>query len=118
VVDGIQSVFFYVADMDRAVSFYAGVLGLPVLERGDGWSALDCGGVRLGLHLSDGVPEGESGTIVSFRVADARAAAVRLRAAGATVGEVYDEPFGLLVQFEDPDGHSLRLVQPKVPSEA
>jgi predicted enzyme related to lactoylglutathione lyase len=86
---------------------------VPVLERSGEWSALDCGGVRLGLHLSDAVPSGESGAIVSFRVADARAAAARLRAAGATVGEVHDEPFGLLIHLEDPDGHSLRLVQPR-----
>jgi catechol 2,3-dioxygenase-like lactoylglutathione lyase family enzyme len=113
VVDGLQSVFFYVADMDRAVSFYAGLLGLPVLERSDEWSAFDCGGVRFGLHLSDAPRKGESGAIVSFRVADARAAAERLRAAGAEVGDVHDEPFGLLVHLEDPDGHSLRLVQPR-----
>ena len=111
-VEGVQSVFFYVEDMDRAVSFYSGLLGLPVLEEGDTWSAFDCGGVRLGLHLSDVVPKGASTAIVSFRVADAQAAAKQLREAGARVGEVHEEPFGLLVQLEDPDGHGLRLVQP------
>jgi catechol 2,3-dioxygenase-like lactoylglutathione lyase family enzyme len=112
VVDGIQSVFFYVSDMERAIAFYEGLLGLRVLERGDEWSALDCGGVRLGLHRSDTVPQGESGAVVSFRVTDAEAAVERLRAAGANVGDVHEEAFGLLVHLEDPDGHGLRLVEP------
>jgi predicted enzyme related to lactoylglutathione lyase len=112
VVDGIQSVFFYVSDMECAIAFYEGLLGLQVLERGDEWSALECGGIRLGLHRSDAVPTGGSGAVVSFRVADAAAAVERLRTAGADVGEVHEEPFGLLVHLEDPDGHSLRLVQP------
>jgi catechol 2,3-dioxygenase-like lactoylglutathione lyase family enzyme len=112
VVDGIQSVFFYVSDMERAIAFYEGLLGLRLLERGDEWSALDCGGVRVGLHRSDAAPSGASGAVVSFRVADAAAAVERLRAAGANVGDVHEEPFGLLVHLEDPDGHALRLVQP------
>jgi catechol 2,3-dioxygenase-like lactoylglutathione lyase family enzyme len=112
VVDRIQSVFFYVSDMERAVAFYEDLLGLRLVERGDEWSALDCGGVRLGLHRSDAPPGGESGAVVSFRVADAAAAVERLRAGGANVGDVQREPFGLLVHLEDPDGNALRLVQP------
>jgi predicted enzyme related to lactoylglutathione lyase len=113
IVEGIQAVFFYVGEMDRAVAFYNDVLGLPLLERSPTWSALDCGGVRVGLHLAHGDERvGDSGTVVSFRVADAHDAAARLRAAGVRVGDVSEEPFGLLVQLEDPDGNSLRLVQP------
>jgi len=113
IVEGLQAVFFYVRDMERAVAFYNGVLGLEMLERGDAWSALECGGVRLGLHLAHGdEPTVGSGAVVSFRVADVHAAVARLREAGVRVGRPSAEPFGLLVQLEDPDGNSLRLVQP------
>jgi predicted enzyme related to lactoylglutathione lyase len=115
IVDGIQAVFFYVHDMNRALAFYEGLLGLPVQERSPTWSSLDCGGVRLGLHLVDPADRGPAanGAVVSFRVSDARAAQQRLREAGAKVGEVSEEPYGLLVHLEDPDGHSLRLLEPR-----
>jgi catechol 2,3-dioxygenase-like lactoylglutathione lyase family enzyme len=38
--------------MKRAVKFYRDVLGLKVVEEDDGWSSMDVGGVRVGLHAN------------------------------------------------------------------
>ena len=119
---GVQDVYFYVQDMRRALAFYRDILGLRVTEEDEHWSALDVGGVRVGLHGTDGKPVppvprdahgAKSGGTLTLRVADMRAEVTRLRRAGVKfLGEVVDEPWGSIVAFEDPDGNVLKLMQP------
>ncbi len=119
---GVQDVYFYVQDMARALRFYRDVLGLKVSAEGDDWSALDVGGVRVGLHATGGqpvppVPKDEDGAkaggTLTLRVDDIRAEVARLRAAGVNfLGSVYEASWGSVVAFADPDGNVLKLMRP------
>jgi catechol 2,3-dioxygenase-like lactoylglutathione lyase family enzyme len=120
---GVQDIYYYVQDMGRALRFYRDTLSLRVTEEDEHWSALDVGGVRVGLHGTDEgrpvppVPKDAGGTqaggTLTLRVADIRAEVARLRAAGVKfLGEIYNADWGSTVAFEDPDGNVLKLMQP------
>ncbi len=48
---GADLVYFFVSDMERAVTFYRDVLGLRLVYRtGDDWAQFEAGPVQLGLH--------------------------------------------------------------------
>ena len=50
----------FVADMDRAVSFYRDVIGLPLKFQSPGWSEFSTGETTLALHpASDKNPAGK-----------------------------------------------------------
>jgi methylmalonyl-CoA/ethylmalonyl-CoA epimerase len=68
-------------DLDRAVAFYADVLGCELIARFDppGLAFLRLGGVRL--LLDKAAPS----ALIYLRVDDVRAAADRLRAVGVTI---------------------------------
>lgn len=121
-IEGLQDVYVNVADMQRALAFYQGTLGLRVVESSEHWSALDVGGVRLGLHWTGGPPVPEvpyddhgphTGAVITLRVTDVEEVAAKLRDAGVRVlGAVSHAPWGSLVSFADPDGNVLKLMQP------
>src|ERR671918_147296 len=47
----LDHVYYWTADMSRAVAFYRDVLGLPLARRdGDDWAEFDAGGSRFALH--------------------------------------------------------------------
>jgi catechol 2,3-dioxygenase-like lactoylglutathione lyase family enzyme len=113
------------SDLDRAVEFYGGTLGLTVLERhevmpGHEEVLFDAGGAVICIEHGETTPGGK--TPVSFEVEDLAAAVDALRARGVTFEE-YDLP-GLKTEngvatigslsaawFKDPDGTLLALLQ-------
>lgn len=107
----IERVWFWVADMDRALKFYTEVLGLELVRRyGDEWAELACEPVRLALHGGDGHAPG--GTVV-FEVEDLDEARFALELRGVVfephAGEV--EGVARFVSFADPDGNRLQLIE-------
>lgn len=125
-VRGLFEAHLAVSDLDRSVSFYRDVVGLPVglddRERGAAflWVGADGAGM-LGLWSLGSAPFGLS-SHVAFAVAqdDVLDACARLRALGVTPlsfsGEETDEPSVLgwmpaaAVYFRDPDGHLLEYL--------
>jgi len=110
----LDHVWFWVGDMDRALAFYEGTVGMPVLRRdGDVWAELDAGGVRLGLHGAGDLRELPEGGTVVLRVDDLDLARAALEARGVRfddhVGEV--EGRARFASFEDPDGNRLQLIE-------
>jgi len=112
------TVTIYVSDMERAVAFYTGTLGLKLMYRGGlGYTALDGGkGFEIGLHATypGGPTPGAGGSMsVGFYVDEPIATvADRLRAAGVAV----DRPKAgggpvQLAHFGDPDGNPLYLCE-------
>ena len=80
--DRIGQIAVPVKDVDRAVAFYADVLGLRLLFRAPpGLAFFDCGGVRLMLSRPDGAPD--TGGVVYYAVSDLPAAHAALLARGA-----------------------------------
>ncbi|HEX6330774.1 MAG TPA: VOC family protein [Actinomycetota bacterium] len=110
----LDHVWFWVGDMDRALAFYQGVIGLTVLRRhGDDWSELDAGGARLGLHATRDGAEPERGGTVVLRVDDLDLARAGLEQRGVRFHERIGEVEGRLrfASFEDPDGNRLQIIE-------
>jgi lactoylglutathione lyase len=109
----LSVVYLYVTDMERSLGFYRDLLGIP-LEGDDDWQEATLGEARFALHRAhEGIGELSSGTIhVSLEVADADAAAARVRAAGVPAEETMRDEWGTAVRVVDPDGYELYLFQP------
>jgi len=115
--------FVLTADRDRAKPFYAGALGLPILDEDDFAVTFGlAGGATMRLTA---LPDHKPGnhTVLGWAVADIFAAVAALRAKGLTF-KVYDgfgqdengvwtAPGGgaRVAWFTDPDGNVLSLTQ-------
>jgi catechol 2,3-dioxygenase len=107
----------YVSDMQRAVDFYTGLLGLQLVFRaGEHWAQLDAGGMAIGLHpASAGNPApGTPGSItvgLSVDVPIAEAVATLTAHGVAVRGPVPGGGGTALAFFADPDGNPLYLAE-------
>jgi catechol 2,3-dioxygenase-like lactoylglutathione lyase family enzyme len=111
----IDHVWFWVADMDRAVDFYTGRLGLGLrMRHGDDWAEVDGGGIRIGLHggPGNGASPLPGGTVV-FEVDDLDLAKAGLEQKGLAFDEHLGEVPGYAryASFTDPDGNAMQLIE-------
>ncbi len=109
----VDHIYYWTRDLDRALTFYTEVVGLPMVRRdGDEWAELDGGSVRLALHGTDDENPPASGTVV-LRVDDLEATRWTLEQRGAAfdqyVGEV--EGFARFATFRDPDGNPVQIIE-------
>jgi lactoylglutathione lyase len=109
----LNVVYLYVSDMQRSLSFYRDLLGIP-LEGDEHWQEAQLGSTRFALHLAhEDVGPLSSGTVhVDFEVADLEAATERLRTAGVDVAETMRDDWGAAAEVSDPDGYRLYLFEP------
>jgi predicted enzyme related to lactoylglutathione lyase len=112
----IMQILVPVADLDRAASFYAYILGLPLLFRYPGNAFFDAHGVRL--YLAQPTEPGYTGpATIYFRVDDVTATFEALVARGAGVREApeiahRDADYDLWLAFvQDPDGNNIGLMR-------
>ena len=116
IVRDLHHVSINVTDVDRAVRFYAEVLGLEQLPRPD----FDFGGAWLGVgngrqvHLIQADVPPDRGQHFAFQVDDIDATVAALRASGVDVRGPVDVGGTSARQafFADPDGNRLELNQP------
>lgn len=113
----ISVVYLYVSDMNRALDFYRGLLGIQLEADSEDphWAeALLEGGTRFAIHLAgpDSRPQVPGTTRVNFEVEDLDAAVGRLRAAGVQAGPIEREPWGAMAELVDPDGYVVELFEP------
>jgi predicted enzyme related to lactoylglutathione lyase len=114
-VGPLDHVYYWTADMDRAVKFYEDVVGLRLIRRdGSSWAEFDAGAIRFALHGAvDGHPPEPGGATAVFRVDDLDTVRAALEARGASfrddVGEV--EGFARFASFEDPDGNPVQIIE-------
>lgn len=125
----IGHVHLRVADLDRAIAFYSGVLGLDAMQRyGSGAAFLSANGYHhhLGLNVwqSRGgtpPPAGHTGLYhVAFLYPDrpALAEAVRrVRKAGYRIEGATDHGVSEAVYLSDPDGNGIELYRDRPPEE-
>lgn len=122
-ITGVQDIYYNVSDMKRSIAFYTEALQMKLRFEDDGWTALECGGVQIGLHPTDPgeeifkVPRDSHGvhgqatlTLRSNNVPEDRGRIERH--GGKILGEA-DAPWGHMLVFEDPDGNVLKLMNPK-----
>lgn len=109
-----ELVYFFVADMDRAVAFYGDLLGLPLDYRaGSEWAQFSAGPVKVALHGTASSGQTRTGGTLAFTVADLDATKAKLASQGVSVGhEGGGEGRGpRFVEFSDPDGNVLALFE-------
>jgi catechol 2,3-dioxygenase-like lactoylglutathione lyase family enzyme len=117
-VTGVSELVLEVQELERSEAFYAGLLGLPVVERWAGREAfwvMAGDRTRIGLWRPQiGLEEGRGGVHVHFAMhiaeADFDAAVERLRAAGYPVPvHAFGTDHGRAAYLTDPDGHVVEL---------
>ena len=117
-VTGVNELVLEVVDLERAERFYAGALGLPVVERWEGREAIWVMAgdrTRIGLWRPQvGLEGGRGGIHVHFAMhlpADAYDAAVtRLRSHGLNVRErTFGSEHSRSIYVDDPDGNVVEL---------
>jgi predicted enzyme related to lactoylglutathione lyase len=108
-----MQIWYRVSNLDAARAFY-GRLGFTETYRdAEGrWARLERDGVEL--SVGEEVPEADGeGALLTLDVADAKAEAARLRAAGVQVGVVVEIPGAIrLLDVFDPDGNRIQLSEP------
>jgi len=103
-------VWYRVRDFDAGRAFYTGVLGLEevYVDQDGHWARLRSGNAEIGL--AEGEPK--EGGVATIDVADVKAEAERLRAAGVEVGTVVElHEIIRLLDVYDPDGNRIQLAQ-------
>jgi len=104
-----------VHDVDAALPFYVGVLGLRVTDRPDlgipGAWLVTANGLQVHLVQVEGWT-GDHGHHIAFRVDDIDAAVDALRAAGVDTPDWSDIGAGRQVFVTDPSGNLIELNQP------
>lgn len=114
VLKRLDLTFYWVSDMDRAVSFYRDVLGLRLVRRDeDTWAEFDSGGRRLALHsVGEGQPMTPGGATAVFSVDDLDRAKAELSSRGVKFGHEGDVAgFARFASFLDPEGNTVQLIE-------
>jgi predicted enzyme related to lactoylglutathione lyase len=114
VIERLDLVFYWVSDMERAVSFYRDILGLKLLRQDSAtWAEFDAGGRRFALHLAgDGQPVGGGGATAVFAVDDLNRAKAELTSRGvAFVHEGDVEGYARFASFLDPEGNTVQIIE-------
>jgi uncharacterized protein len=110
-------VILAVDDLDRALGFWTGTLGLKLGHRSGPYAQLDTGATRLALYdaaaMRETVGGGDDRFEIGFKVADVDAAYEQLTTAGAAPAvPPTDRPWGQRTAYvRDPDGHLVELAQ-------
>ena len=108
----ISQIILRVADLDRAVGFWSGLVGFEESMRVEAFAFLDAGDVQLILNQVADVSEDSSWTEIVIEFDDVRAAYDELSERGVPF-EVELRPVTsdgvrdlLAAHFRDPDGHA------------
>ena len=117
-------VILIVEDLDRALEFYTGVLGLRLGHRSGDYAQLDTGATRLALYSRSAMtktlgisleapPANAPGFEIGFKVPQVDVAFSELLARGAAcVVPPTDRSWGQRTAYvRDPDGHLIELAQ-------
>lgn len=109
----------FVSDLAVAKTFYAGALGLNLIDEGDNWLLFDIGGIELmvmGMARPGRLKEvygAECSTVLCLKSEDIQQDYATLQSKGihffSEVTEV--SPGKYYVAFQDPDGNLLELIQ-------
>ena len=113
-VTTLDTVFLWVSDLDRSVSWYRDRLGIRPGPRHGDWQVMAIDGeVTFALHASSEKVAPSRSAVLGFRVDDLHAATDELTGAGSDPVDqtVTDTGFKRFRTFADPDGHLIQLIE-------
>jgi predicted enzyme related to lactoylglutathione lyase len=110
--EGIKTFLHPVSDLAKAKPVYTALLGVPPSADASYYVGYDVAGQHIGL-VPGGGPQGMTGPVAYWHVADIEAKLAEVTAAGAAVKDAPRDVGGgrLVASFTDPDGNVLGLVQ-------
>jgi catechol 2,3-dioxygenase-like lactoylglutathione lyase family enzyme len=114
IAEALDLVYYWTADMDRAVAFYRDVLGLKMIrQEGGAWAQFDAGGRLFALHgAGEGQTVSPGGATAVFSVNDLDAARTALADRGVRITHEGDvQGYARFVSFHDPDGNTVELIE-------
>lgn len=114
VLTGLDHVYYWTADMERAVAFYRDVLELELTRReGGNWAVFSSGGRTFALHGAvEGRPVKPGGATAVFSVDDLDEAMRTLIGRGVAFGHVGEaEGYARFASFADPDGNTVQIIE-------
>jgi predicted enzyme related to lactoylglutathione lyase len=119
-VSGVDFVAVPTADIEAAVQFYGGVLGLhrSVYVEERGFAEFETGNLTLSVIDSEkmGLEHNVNRNAIALQVEDAHVARATLEARGVEFsGEILDTGVCNMAFFSDPDGNALMLHQRYAP---
>jgi catechol 2,3-dioxygenase-like lactoylglutathione lyase family enzyme len=110
--DGVETVFYQVCNMDRAVAFYGDTLGLELKRREENdWAEFTVGGMDLALSGELAVQPSQGGATVVLRTPDMDALVAHLAEKGVRTGKVEDLGGAKMLDIYDPDGNQVVAMQ-------
>lgn len=110
--EGVETVFYQVCSMDKAVAFYRDVLGLELKRReGNDWAEFSVGGVDIALSGELAVPPSQGGATVVLRTPDIAALEKHLAENNVRRGRVEDLGGAKMLDIYDPDGNQVVAMQ-------
>lgn len=116
----LYSVAVFVTDIERAVSFYADDLGLPLTRRGSFGAEFMEGGSHLGVHPAvhpDAKALVGRHTGVTFQVANLLEFCERLHERKVRfLNEPTQQSWGIMAMIADPDGNVIALWENRAPA--
>jgi predicted enzyme related to lactoylglutathione lyase len=117
----LHSIAIFVTDIDRALEFYSGALGLTVHKRGSFGAELLEGDVHIGVHPAvhpDARAMVGRHTGITFHVENLLHVCGELHERGVRfVNEPTQMGFGIMAMVADPDGNIMALWEDKLPEE-
>lgn len=115
----LSRALFLVRNLDQALAFYAGALGLPVTSQTETWARLDAGAAPIDLQV---VADAEAplsvgySPILSFSVTNLAELVPQLLMAGATLdGAIRYTEVASVAVVRAPTGHVLNLMEAVAP---
>jgi catechol 2,3-dioxygenase-like lactoylglutathione lyase family enzyme len=107
----VDTVFYWVSDLERSLEWYARA-GFEPGSRHGGWQVMAVGGETV-FALHEGAPPEGHNAVVSFRVDDLDAHVSNLAEAGILPVDAAPTDTGraLFLTFADPDGNPLQFLE-------
>jgi catechol 2,3-dioxygenase-like lactoylglutathione lyase family enzyme len=111
-IGGIETVYYRICNMDKAVEFYRDVLGLTLKNRAaNDWAEFDVGGYDLALEGELATRPHQGGATVVFRTDDIEALDAHFATHNVVRREIEDLGGAKLLEFYDPDGNRIIAMQ-------
>jgi len=110
----LNSIVLAVSNMDKSIKFYRDVLGLKLVEhKSSDWSELKAGNFYIGLYQAK-PRKSDGGSLPTFEVVDIKKTVAGLKKKKVKfINDLYEEDYGFLAVFSDPDGYCYELFQEK-----